>query len=369
VSPAAEAPRRILVTGATGFVGRALCLRLLERGYLVGAAVRDDPARAPAGTTPVRVGEVGPDTDWSEALKGRDAVVHLAAHAHRTAARDRDDEEPFLRVNAGGTLCLARAVRAAPEVRRVVFVSSVAAVRCAASPLVDERTDCDPPDPYGRSKRAAEAALRETLTGPEGPDWTVLRPPLVYGPGNPGNMARLLAVIRSGLPLPLGAVRNRRSFLFVGNLVDAVERCLWHPAASRRAFPVSDGEDLSTVALVRRLARTAERRVRLVPVPLPLLRFLARLGDVAQARRGGGSGFDSYALERLCSSLVVDASALREATGWAPPFTLDEGLAITLAPPPGVPAGAQSQPIGALAAQRTRGDVNLLKQMQEFHDE
>jgi nucleoside-diphosphate-sugar epimerase len=307
---------RILVTGATGFVGRALVRRLLAEGRKVRAAVRPTSAALPAEAETAIVDDIGPDTDWRAALAGVDAIVHLAARAHVLRDSSADAHARYRAVNALGALRLAEA---AAGVRRFVFLSSVrvhgdhttGAPFIESSPLAAE-------DPYGRSKADAERGLA-ALAAAGRLEPVILRPPLVYGPGVRGNFARLVALVARGVPLPLGAVRNRRSLVFVGNLVDAIVRTLDHPAAAGETFMVSDGEDVSTPELVRRIAHTLGKPVRLVPVPVALL----RLGGTLAGRA------DDVA--RLLDDLVVDRSKIRALLGWSPVFTLDEGLDQTAA--------------------------------------
>ncbi len=322
---------RVLVTGATGFVGRHLCEYLAARGYQVRAAVRSvqQGEGLRSGLEWTAIGEIGAHTEWASALEGVDYVVHLAGHAHQMGRSAERQADAFFQVNAAGTRRLADAVAASASVRRLVFVSSVGAVRSISDDPVTDSTPPEPENDYGRSKLAAEEAIRELL-GDTSPDWCIIRPPLVYGPGNPGNMARLLRLMDAGTPLPLGGIRNRRSFIYVGNLVDVIERCMRHDAASRRAFLVSDMEDLSTPDLVRRLAGFSRRPARLLTVPSWLLRALGRLGDGLAAVTTRSWGIDTYSVDRLRGSLVVDVSAIHDATGWRPPYTVDQGLAKTL---------------------------------------
>lgn len=315
---------RVLVTGATGFVGRSLCPLLVERGYMVRAtARREPPAAFPAQVEWHGVGEIGPETDWGAALEGVDFVIHLAALAHQIA-QDRTEED-YRRVNTAGTARLAEAVRQAGSVRRLVFVSSIGAVCTLASAPVSEKTPCYPDTRYGRSKHAAELALQERLAGGR-PDWCILRPTLVYGADNPGNMLRLLRLLRTGWPLPFGAIQNSRSFVYVGNLTDALEKCLQHPGASRRVFHVADGPPFSTPGLLRLLGQASGRRVRLLPVPSWVLRGLGVAGDAAGSMLGRSVGIDTYSVERLTGSLEVDSSAIRAAIGWQPPYTPERGF-------------------------------------------
>lgn len=306
----------MLVTGASGFVGAALLPALRARGHAVRAAARREIGCD--ADEQVRVGDLGPETDWREALAGVDAVVHLAARVHVMHDTSTDPLAEFRRSNVEGTAALARAA-AASGAKRLVFVSSIKVNGEATDgrPFT-ERDAPDPKDPYGQSKAEAEKALAG-VAGETGLEVVVLRPPLVYGPGVRANFLRLLRLADRGVPLPFGAVDNRRSMVFVGNLADAIVRCVEHPAAAGRTFLVSDGEDLSTADLIRRLARALGKRASLVPVPPALMRTAARLlGRGAEA-------------DRLLGSLRIDSSALRESLGWRPPFTVDEGLAATAA--------------------------------------
>jgi nucleoside-diphosphate-sugar epimerase len=301
---------RVLVTGATGFVGRAV-LPALAPVAAVRAAVRDASAALPAGVERVAIGSIGRETDWRAALDGVDAVVHLAARVH--VMRPGPDDEALCRqVNVAGTLRLAEAA-AASGVSRFVFVSTVKVMgdRSQGRPFTEDDAPA-PVGPYAISKLLAERALAAFL----GPAVTILRPPLVYGPGVKGNFRALQRLAASGLPLPLGSVANRRSLLYVGNLADAIRAALLAPPAPGcRAYLLRDGEDLSTADLLRRLAP----RARLLRFPPALL---ARL-------------LPSGLAERLLFSLAVDDSRFRRDHGWTPPFTVDQGLAATVAAPGG----------------------------------
>jgi nucleoside-diphosphate-sugar epimerase len=303
----------ILVTGAAGFVGRALCASLAAAGHSVHAAVRNT-AGAPAETASVRpVGDLATFDAWAPLLHGIDAVVHLAARVHVMRDTAADPQAAFDAVNATATERLARACARA-GVRRFVFFSSVKVNGEATGQRAFTETDPPAPaDPYGRSKLAAERAIAR-VAGDGGLEPVVLRPPLVYGPGVGGNVMRLMRLIEHGVPLPLGAVRNRRSMVSVWNLTDAALACVANPRAAGRTFLVSDGDDLSTPRMITELARGMDRRPRLLPVPPRLLRAAAALlGRQAE-------------IDRLCGSLQVDASAIRHTLAWTPPVTADEGL-------------------------------------------
>ena len=292
---------RVVVTGAAGFVGRTLCPMLAAAGHEVSAITRD------------AIPEIGPDTDWNTALAGAGAVVHLAARVHVTEEPAADPLTAHRRINTLGTRHLAEAALAA-GVRRMVFVSTIK-VNGENTPLEPFRaTDVAAPrDPYGISKREAEQALFQ-VAGESAMEAVVLRPPLVYGPGVKGNFLSLLRVCSKAPPLPLARVANRRSLIYVGNLADAILRCLTHPAAAGRTFLVSDGEALSTPELVRRVAAALGRPARLFPVPPALLRLAGRLTG------------KSSAVERLLDSLAVDDREIRQVLDWNPPFSMSRGL-------------------------------------------
>lgn len=327
---------RILVTGATGFVGSNLIPVLEAGGHLLTLALRNSDAASRLPKTKAQsqrralvVGDVGERTDWREALQGADAVVHLAARAH-VLGGGQDEEEALTRVNAWGTARLVDQV-VDVGVERFVLMSSIGAVTTASDACVTLTTPCTPDTPYGRSKRAAELALIERATGSQ-TRWTILRPTLVYGPGNPGNMERLVALVKHGLPLPLGAIRNRRSFTFVRNLTDLTALVLSHRNARDATFLVSDGEDLSTPELIDRIALHAGVRLRLISVPSPVLHGIARGGDLWTTVTGSAAPFGTQALRRLESSLYVDNEPLRAGLDWTPPFGVDEGLRCMLRP-------------------------------------
>jgi nucleoside-diphosphate-sugar epimerase len=306
---------KVVVTGANGFVGRAVCRRLLAEGWTVLGTIRR-PVPLVAGTAPRTIGPLGPDTDWDGVLDGVDAVVHLAARVHVMRDRAADPLAEFRRVNRDATLHLARQA-SRHGVARFLFMSTVKVngEETAAKPFDDQDAPA-PADPYAISKAEAEAGLADLAAG-GGLPVTTIRPPLVYGPGVGGNFARLLRLVAKGWPLPLGAVDNRRSLVFVETLADAVATALARPAAGARSFLVSDGEDVSTAQLICRLATAMGRPSRLVPVPPALLRLAGRL-------TGKGA-----AVERLLGSLAVDSTGFRRTFDWAPPVSLTDGLNAT----------------------------------------
>lgn len=314
---------RVLVTGANGFIGQHLCRDLLGAGWKVKGAVRgpDTVRDLPVGVTRVAIGDLGPETNWTQALEDVDVVVHLAARVHVISERKNQAEalRVYRRVNVEGTRRLVEScVRAG--VRRLIFMSSVKAVgEGGHSPdrPYTETDACRPVDPYGISKMEAEQIV-SAAGKTRGIQVVILRAPLVYGPGVRGNFLRLLRALDGGLPIPVATVRNARSMVFVGNLVDIIRLSMEHPLAAGAIFFVADQEPLSTQELIRRLSHHLGRRPRIVPVPVGLLMFVA-------------SCFGKrLEVDRLVGSLVVDTHALRGALGWHPPFGVDHGLAETV---------------------------------------
>lgn len=307
--------KRVLVTGASGFVGRATCAAFSSRGVAVRAAVRAAGGEIAGAGEVVAVGDVGGDTAWRLALEGVDCVVHLAARVHQMRDRAPDPLAAHREVNVRGTERLARAAALA-GVRRLVFVSSVKVMGEGRPAPYREGDPPQPADAYGQSKWEAEQGLAR-VGAETGLQVVILRPPLVYGPGVRANFLRLMDLIDGGIPLPLGAVKNRRSLVFVGNLADAVIAAAAHPAAAGETFFVSDGEDVSTSELLVRIGVALGTTPRILAVPPGLLRAAALL-------LGKGA-----AAERLLGSFAVDSGRIRERLGWNPPATMAQGLAAT----------------------------------------
>jgi nucleoside-diphosphate-sugar epimerase len=301
---------KVLVTGAAGFIGSTLVRRLaVHDRFQVRAAARS----APRDLSPA-VEVVGCDltenADWAAQLDGMDAVVHLAARVHMMRDTAADPSAEYQRVNVAGTLNLARQA-AACGVRRFVFLSSIKVH--GESGTYRESDVPAPQDAYGKSKHVAEVGLR-SVAADTGLEITIIRPPLVYGPGVRANFAALIRAVRRGTPLPLGAVHNRRSLVAVDNLVDFIITCMEHPAAANETFLVSDGDDLSTSELVRRLARAIGRPAHLVPVPAGLL----VLGATVVGKRA--------MVRRLLDSLQADITKARKQLAWVAPVSVDEAL-------------------------------------------
>jgi UDP-glucose 4-epimerase len=304
---------KVLVTGATGFVGRVLCEHLTASGHRIIPAVRREAGLADE----VVVGDLGSSTDWHMALTGCDAVVHLAARVHVMNDAAQDPLALYRTTNTEATLNLARqAARAG--VKRFVFISTIKVNGERRDESYRETDVPAPEDAYALSKWEAEQGLRR-IAQETGLEVVILRPPLVYGPGVKANFSRLVQTVQKGWPLPLGAICNRRSLLYLGNFVDAIRLCVEHPGAAGQTFLLDDGEAVSTPNLIRALAQAMGRPARLLAVPVGLLEFAgALLGKRA-------------AVARLTGSLYVDSSAIRSRLGWTPPFTMEAGLAATVA--------------------------------------
>lgn len=314
---------RVLVTGANGFVGSALCDRLRDAEYVVRKGVRDEATLPQGGQNEsgnfegVVLHDRSTEDEARHAFQDVSAVIHLAARVHVMADHAADPLHEFRRVNTDWTERLARAA-VSQGVRRFVYMSSVKVNGEESLAPFTEEDAPNPQDPYGISKWEAEQALAQ-VASQTGLEVVVVRSPLVYGLGVGGNFLALMNVLRREIPLPLDRVQNRRSLIYRGNLVDALIRCVRDARGAGRTYLVNDGEDLSTPDLIRRLARALGLSPRLWPMPLSMLRWVGRLA-------GKGAMID-----RLLGSLQVDSSRIRRELDWRPPYAVDQGLAETAA--------------------------------------
>jgi nucleoside-diphosphate-sugar epimerase len=309
----------ILITGANGFIGCALRERLqAEQRLQVRAAVRRSTNLAPKdGIEVTETGDLAAATDWRDAVRDIDVIVHLAGRAHVMQDTAVDPLAEYRKVNVDGTLNLAKQALQA-GIKRFIFISTIK-VNGEQTPLghpFHAEDSPSPADPYGISKREAEDGLRE-LCRRSGMDFVIIRPPLVYGPGVKGNFLTLLRWLDKGLPLPLASVRNKRSLVAVDNLVDLIVTCIDHPSAANQTFLASDGEDLSTPDLLKRTAAAIGKKAYLLGVPVGLLHLAARCAG------------KTAAIQKLCGSLQLDIGKTRERLGWQPPVDMDQALQAT----------------------------------------
>ncbi len=311
-----SAPLMAGVTGANGFVGKGVCAGLRFRGHQVRCLVRQAKDTRPDDAV---VGDIGPETNWDQALEGLDVVVHCAAHVHQTGTAADTSARSYQRVNVAGTEHLALSAHRL-GVRRLVFISSIKVLGEQTFPGHAFRHDTvpHPEDPYGASKWEAEQALHR-IAAESGLEIVVIRPPLVYGPGVGANFAALVRLVAKGWPLPLGAIVNQRSLVGLGNLVDLISHCAVHTNVSGKTFLVSDGDDLSTPDLIRRIAAAMGRQPSIWPLPTALLKLAGAL-----------SGRDAQ-ISRLMGSLQVDISETCHSLQWTPPVTIEQELTRTVA--------------------------------------
>ncbi|WP_395066825.1 UDP-glucose 4-epimerase family protein [Paraburkholderia silvatlantica] len=304
----------ILVTGATGFVGRALVTKLAQEHVAIRACVRRQGAAMPDGVQISQIDGLSADQDWGAAMADVSTVVHAAARVHVMEDNAADPLVEYRRTNVAGTLQMAEQAAAA-GVSRFVFISSIKVNGEATErgrPFLASDSPA-PLDPYGVSKMEAEEGLRE-IARRTGLEVVIIRPPLVYGPGVKANFQSMMRWLDRGIPLPFGDIHNARSLVALDNLVALIVVCISHPAAANETFLVSDDEDLSTTELLRRMGAALGRPARLIPLPAALLQFGARL-----------AGKPAIA-QRLCGSLQVDISKTKELLAWNPPLSVDEGL-------------------------------------------
>ena len=305
---------RVLITGVTGFVGSKLATVIHEKGFVITGAVRSLSESIPSFVEQVMVGDIAPNTNWQKSLVSIDVVVHIAARVHVMHDTSSNPLEEFRRINTEATLNLARqAVESG--VKRFIYLSSIKVngeATLQETPFLPDDKFV-PTDPYALSKYEAEQELLKIADETQ-MEIVIIRPPLVYGVGVKANFLSMMKWLYKGIPLPFGAIHNKRSLVALDNLVDLILTCIVHPSAANEVFLVSDGEDLSTTELLNRVAIALGKNPRLLPVNQQLLELgLTMIGKKALA-------------QRLCGSLQVDISKTKKLLNWTPPVKVDEGL-------------------------------------------
>ena len=306
----------ILITGANGFIGRNLCATLKEKGYFVRGAVRNNVRDVSGVDEYIQVGDINESTDWQQALTEVDTVVHLAARVHMMNDTAADPLDAFRKVNVLGTERLAR-MAAKAGIKRFIFISSVKVNGEGSRVPYTERDAPAPQDAYGISKMEAEQALA-SIASQAGLQIVVLRLPLVYGPGVKANFKSLIKIAGAGLPLPFKGINNRRSFLYLGNLIDAISTCITHPLAASETFLVSDGQDVTTPDLIKMIACAMNKKAVLFSLHPGILKTMCKIVGKSEE------------LEKLTGTLLVDSSKIRNLLEWKPSFTLEEGIRETV---------------------------------------
>ncbi|MCT7995243.1 UDP-glucose 4-epimerase family protein [Laspinema olomoucense] len=326
---------QILLTGITGFVGQHLSCRLVSEGHNVYGTIRKnkDIGKLSAEVQPVLIDSL--TSPLPEAfLNNVDAIVHLAARVHQMKDVNNNDALTLYRqINTKATINLAKQA-ARIGVRRFIYLSSIKVHGEEQDPSNTPYTEqdiCHPKEPYAQSKWEAEQLLNQ-LAQETSLEIVILRPPLIYGSDVKANFLKLIELIKKGIPLPFGQVENRRSLVYVDNLVDAIIPCLTHPNAKNQTFLISDGQDLSTPDLIRKIAYYLDRPCHLLPVPPSLLKVAGNFADMGEKLLGRSLPLNTPTIDRLLGSLVVDSSKIRNTLNWQPPFTIDEGLQQTLRP-------------------------------------
>ncbi|MCU7842290.1 MAG: SDR family oxidoreductase [Candidatus Thiodiazotropha sp. (ex Monitilora ramsayi)] len=305
----------ILITGATGFIGQRLVQGLLKQStHRLSALTRRRNSSLPEGVHPILINTIDGESDYAASLDGIDVVIHLAARVHKMDDTGDASYPAYKATNVDGTLRLARQAAMA-GVKRFIYLSSIKVNGEFTRPGAPFKAD-DPPhptDPYAVSKYEAERALM-LLTQETALEFVIIRPPLVYGPGVKANFQKLMEIVRRGIPLPLGAIKNRRSLVSIDNLVSLIQHCIDHTAAKNQIFLVSDDQDLSTTELLRRIAASMNRSVFLIPFPTSLLQLIARLLGKEEVTK------------RLLGDLQVDVTKTKNLLEWQPVTTLEESL-------------------------------------------
>jgi nucleoside-diphosphate-sugar epimerase len=308
----------LLITGANGYIGSALALELtLATNHIVRASVRKKTIKLPSQIQVIENMEVSDNTNWTDTLQDIDVIIHCAAHVHVMKEKSQNSILEFKKINTDGTLNLARQA-ASLGVKRFIFLSTIG-VNGAETINHPFKADdiAKPYSPYSKSKLEAEIGLKK-ISEETNMAIVIIRPPLVYGPNAPGNFSTLLRFMKWRMPLPLGAINNKRSFIFLGNLVDLIIRCIEHPNAENQIFLVSDDHDISTTQLLQNVRKALKKFTLLLPIPMNILSLIAKY-----------SGNERVA-QQLLGSLEIDIKKTKLLLGWKPPFNIFEALEKTV---------------------------------------
>lgn len=305
--------KTIAVTGATGFIGSALTKHLHKQGHSITAAVHRTTYCLPSDIQQTPVGDLLPDTDWTPALYHAETIIHLAARAHILKDQATSPLTAFRNTNTYATLNLAQQAAKA-GIRRFIFISSIGVNgnQTYTKPFTADDLPT-PAEPYAISKHEAEIGLRQ-IAAATGMEVVIIRPPLVYGANAKGTFNQLMKTLARGTPLPLGSIANQRSLVALTNLIDLIITCIDHPAAANQTFLVSDGEDLSTTELIKRLSLALGKPARLMPLPQKLLKTTLNLIG------------KHHIVQRLCGNLQIDMTKTCEILNWKPPVSVDTAL-------------------------------------------
>lgn len=312
---------KICITGATGFIGKALCQKLIERNDVLAIVrnLNNSALKKDKKLKLIEINDINENTDLKSHFKGVDCLIHCAAKAHSMKKVTPKEIKDYQDYNVNLTYNLAEQAALA-NIKRIIFISSVKVngEETRINSKFNHDDDPLPKDPYGLSKLEAEKILRKISARYNKIEFCIIRPPLVYGPGVKGNFLNLLKLISKGLPLPLGKINNLRSLIGLDNLVDLIICCISHPKARNQVFLASDCEDISTTDLINKLSKHMNKSIINFPLPVFLIRLAGKFFN------------KSSEVEKLVGFLRLDASHTRNTLGWAPPYNLDYGLSQTV---------------------------------------
>ena len=324
-------PENILITGGSGFLGTHLIRFLNQRGYHIRATFN---SRIPSSSTInqiewIKVRNISSPESWDDLIKGADYIIHLIGRAHVFKESSPEDLIKFREANVLSTQALAEScVHSGNKIKKFVFMSSVSAVCSSSAQPINEQSPCYPETTYGISKLEAENVLKDTLQNKI--SWCILRPTMIYGPADPGNMGRLIKLIKLGIPLPLKNVRNARNFLYIGNFLEIMGRVLSHNNADFKTYLVADDESVSTPELIRIIAEILNKKAMVFPFPAAMLGLMGKVGSFLERNLNISIGINNYSVDRLTNSLVIDNSFIKHDLDFEMPYSFYEGIRQTV---------------------------------------